>query len=73
MAIRTLPDNQFTYGKRLDLRPGPFHTYAVEVTQSHVSWFVDTHVRDDRAARPRPCRARCTPCRFRLDAGRAPG
>lgn len=44
MAVRTLPRNRFTYGKRLDLRPGPFHTYAVEVTKSHVSWFVDAHV-----------------------------
>ena len=24
--------------------PGPFHTYAVEVTKDHISWFVDTHV-----------------------------
>ena len=44
MAVRTLPNNQFTYGKRLNLKPGPFHTYAVEVTKSHVSWFVDAHV-----------------------------
>jgi hypothetical protein len=44
MAIRTLPNHQFTDGKRLDLRPGPFHTYAVEVTASHISWFVDAHV-----------------------------
>ncbi len=44
MAVRTLPNRQFTAGKRLDLRPGPFHTYAVEVTRTHVSWFVDTRV-----------------------------
>ena len=35
---------QFTAGKVLDLQPGPFHTYAVEVTRTHISWFVDTRV-----------------------------
>jgi hypothetical protein len=44
MAVRNLPNRQFTAGKKLDLRPGPFHTYAVEVTKTHVSWFVDTRV-----------------------------
>ena len=44
MAIRNLPDREFTAGRTLDLRPGPFHTYAVEVTSTHVSWFVDTRV-----------------------------
>ncbi len=44
MAVRTLPNREFTASKRLDLRPGPFHTYAVEVTRTHVSWFVDTRV-----------------------------
>ncbi|QWZ09468.1 hypothetical protein KRR39_06810 [Nocardioides panacis] len=44
MAIRNLPNAEFTASKRLNLRPGPFHTYAVEVTPSHVSWFVDTRV-----------------------------
>ena len=44
MAVRNLPNAEFTASKRLNLRPGPFHTYAVEVTPSHVSWFVDTRV-----------------------------
>jgi hypothetical protein len=44
VALRSLPDKEFTYGKALDLRPGPFHTYAVEVTSTHISWFVDAHV-----------------------------
>ncbi|CAN5400480.1 hypothetical protein BH10ACT10_BH10ACT10_12220 [soil metagenome] len=44
MAVRNLPNRAFTAGKLLDLRPGPFHTYAVEVTKTHVSWFVDTRV-----------------------------
>jgi hypothetical protein len=44
MYIRTLPDNQFSFSKRLHLRNESFHTYAVEVTKKHISWFVDTHV-----------------------------
>lgn len=44
MSIRTLPNVEYTYSKRLNLRPGPFHTYAVEVTRRHISWFVDAHV-----------------------------
>ena len=67
MAVRTLPNNQFTAGKRLDLRPGPFHTYAVEVTKSHVSWFVDTHVlRTER--RPEALSGATYMVRFRLAA-----
>jgi len=44
MVIRNLPNAEFRYSKSRDLRPGPFHTYAVEVTKTHVSWFVDTRV-----------------------------
>ncbi len=44
MAVRTRPNHTFTYSKRRNLRPGPFHTYAVEVTRTHVSWFVDARV-----------------------------
>jgi hypothetical protein len=67
MAMRTLPNRQFTYGKTLNLRPGPFHTYAVEVTPSHISWFVDAHVvmtERRSAARTGAMYA----LRFRLDA-----
>jgi hypothetical protein len=28
----------------IDIRPGHFHTYGVEVTPDHVSWFIDSHV-----------------------------
>jgi hypothetical protein len=35
---------QFTASKRRDLSAGVFHTYAVEVTKTHISWFVDTRV-----------------------------
>lgn len=44
MAIRNLPARQFTFSKARNLGPGRFHTYAVEVTRKHISWFVDTHV-----------------------------
>ncbi len=44
MAIRNLPAHQFTASKARDLGPGRFHTYAVEVTRRHISWFVDTRV-----------------------------
>lgn len=44
VAIRNLPARQFTYAVARNLGPGHFHTYAVEVTRKHISWFVDTHV-----------------------------
>jgi hypothetical protein len=45
MAIRTLPNVEFSYSKRRDLGPPrKWHTYAVEVTRRHVSWFVDARV-----------------------------
>ena len=42
--VRTLPNNDFTVSKALQLSDNEFHTYAVEVTPDHVSWFVDTKV-----------------------------
>lgn len=43
MSIRN-GSTQFTYYKRRDLSAGVFHTYAVEVTKTHISWFADTRV-----------------------------
>jgi hypothetical protein len=43
-AVRTLPDNSFEYSRKRDLRSRAWHTYAVEVTADHISWFVDTKV-----------------------------
>ncbi|CAN5566869.1 hypothetical protein BH11ACT8_BH11ACT8_30390 [soil metagenome] len=43
-AVRTGPANEFSYGLDLDLTNDVFHTYAIEVTTDHVSWFVDTEV-----------------------------
>jgi hypothetical protein len=42
--VRTLPDNSFAYSRARDLRNRAWHTYAVEITKSHISWFVDTQV-----------------------------
>jgi len=59
--------SQFTAAKKRDLSAGPFHTYAVEVTKSHVSWFVDTHViRTER--RPQALSGAELKVRFRLVA-----
>jgi hypothetical protein len=44
MSIRTLPNRQFTFSKRPNLGPWDWNTYAVEITKSHISWFVDDHV-----------------------------
>jgi len=43
-AVNTLPDHSFTYGRNRDLRTLAWHTYAVEITTRHISWFVDTQV-----------------------------
>ena len=64
-AVRVPPEGQYSYKKKLPLHQGWFHTYAIEITKKHISWFVDTKVihterRDDalRGIRYRP--------RFRL-------
>ena len=43
-AVRVPPKGQYGYQKRLPLHQGWFHTYAVEITRTHISWFVDTKV-----------------------------
>jgi hypothetical protein len=42
--VRTLPDHSFSYARARDLRSRAWHTYAVEITKRHISWFVDTRV-----------------------------
>lgn len=62
---RNLPDLDFTATKRTYLRENEFHTYAVEITSDHISWFVDTKViRTER--RPEAMRAADYAVRFRL-------
>lgn len=42
--LRNTPDADFTDSKVLQLDNQEFHTYAVEVTPDHISWFIDTKV-----------------------------
>jgi hypothetical protein len=42
--IHTLPDNDFRAWKGRNLGNDRWHTYAVEATRTHISWFVDAHV-----------------------------
>ena len=44
MHVRRLPNRDFTVSKPLGLTNNQFHTYAIEVTPDHISWFVDTKV-----------------------------
>jgi hypothetical protein len=51
MHLRKLPDTDFAASVNTPLSDNEFHTYAVEVTPDHVSWFVDTKViRTERRA-----------------------
>lgn len=40
-AVRSLPDHEFSFSVPLPLSQGWFHTFAIEVTEDHISWFVD--------------------------------
>jgi hypothetical protein len=42
--IRNLPDLAFRASKRGTFGGDHWHTFAVEVTPAHISWFVDAHV-----------------------------
>lgn len=44
LHVRNLPDLDFRDARTLSLDDNQFHTYAVEVTPDHVSWFIDTRV-----------------------------
>ena len=67
MHARNLPHHDFTASKRMALRDNQFHTYAVEVTRTHISWFVDTKViRTERRSEARTGAA--YNIRFRLQA-----
>jgi hypothetical protein len=41
---RTLPNHEYRAKQRVRIRSNYFHTYAVEVTRTHISWFIDAHV-----------------------------
>ena len=69
MHVRNLPHHDFTASKGMALRNNQFHTYAIEVTRSHISWFVDTRViRTER--RPAARTGAAYNVRFRLQAAR---
>lgn len=44
LHLRNVPDVDFTDSAVLRLDNQEFHTYAVEVTPDHISWFIDTLV-----------------------------
>jgi len=44
MHVRNLPNLDYTVSKPMSLSDNQFHTYAIEVTSDHISWFVDTRV-----------------------------
>jgi hypothetical protein len=44
MRLHTPSGATYSATKRRALGDNVWHTYAVEITKSHVSWFVDTHV-----------------------------
>jgi Glycosyl hydrolases family 16 len=65
--VRTPSGAKFTAGKRRDLGQNVWHTFAVEVTRTHISWFVDTKVvRTER--RDAALTGTKYQMRFRLDA-----
>jgi hypothetical protein len=67
MHVRNLPNHDFTARKRMALADNQFHTYAIEVTRNHISWFVDTRVvRTER--RPESRTGASYNIRFRLQA-----
>ena len=69
MHVRNLPSRDYTAAKRLALSDNQFHTYAIEVTRTHISWFVDTRViRTERRSAARTGAA--YNMRFRLQATR---
>jgi hypothetical protein len=42
--IHTLPNNDFAATEVMSPSADTFHTYAIEITRKHISWFADTHV-----------------------------
>ena len=68
-SARNTPRTQFTATRTLNLGKDVFHTYAVEVTKDHISWFVDTRViRTEK--RPQALNAATYSMRFRMLAPR---
>ncbi len=67
MHARNLPNADFLASKSTPLSDNEFHTFAVEMTPDHISWFVDTKVlRTER--RTEAMRAVNYAVRFRLQS-----
>ena len=66
MDIRSKPEAAFVDELQLDLDEYAWHTYAVEVTRDHISWFVDTQVVMTER-RPEALSGRRLRMRFRLE------
>jgi hypothetical protein len=65
--IRSRPDNLYQASMRRGLGQDQWHTYAVEVTPTRISWFVDSHViRSER--RPDALTGRKFQVRFTMQA-----
>jgi hypothetical protein len=65
MDIRTRPGAAFVEDAALDLGQYTWHTYAIEVTRDHISWFIDTKVVMTER-RPEALSGRRLRMRFRL-------
>jgi len=70
MYDHTLTSNNFHASKGMRLHNDQWHTFAVEVTHTHISWFVDAHVvRTER----RPAALAGVPMKFRFALEGTPG
>jgi hypothetical protein len=68
--IHRLPDRDFRAFKPMSLANDQWHTFAIEATRTHISWFVDAHVvRTER----RPAALADTPLTVRFTMRAIPG
>jgi hypothetical protein len=65
--IRTRPDNVYQASMKRGFGQDQWHTFAVEVTKKHISWFVDSHVIRTET-RPEALSGRKFQVRFTMEA-----
>jgi hypothetical protein len=70
MYDRTLADNAFHARRRMTLHNDQWHTFAVEVTPRHISWFIDARVVHTER---RPAALSGIPLAFRFSLVATPG
>jgi hypothetical protein len=68
--IHTLPRNTFHAFRGMNLGNDRWHTFAVEVSKTHISWFVDAHVVNTER---RPAALSGVPLTVRFTMKAAPG